>query len=183
MLIFGGPKAYEDRCHQKLTHCRIYATAPMIPVYLRWLERSITFGTDDHLDHIVEAGRFPLVASAVVEGVRMTRVLMDGGNSINIIYKDAFKRLNIDMSKLCPSHSPFHGIILRHQVMPLGATVLSITFGDQEHYRKEILSFEVVDFEGLTMPSLGGRATPSSWWSPTMPTSSLRCWDHEVLSP
>jgi hypothetical protein len=102
----------------------------MIPVYLRWSERLITFDRDDHLDHIVEAGRFPLVVNAVVEGVRMTRVLMDGGNGINMIYKDAFERLNIDMSKLHPSHSPFHGIILGRRVVPLGAIILLVTFGD-----------------------------------------------------
>jgi len=32
--------------------------------------------------------------------------------------------------------------------MPLGMITLSITFGDQVHYRKKTLSFKVVDFEG-----------------------------------
>jgi hypothetical protein len=32
--------------------------------------------------------------------------------------------------------------------MPVGTITLSITFGDQVHYRKETLSFEVVDFKG-----------------------------------
>jgi hypothetical protein len=32
--------------------------------------------------------------------------------------------------------------------MPLGTITLSVTFGDQVHYRKETLSFEVIDFEG-----------------------------------
>ena len=31
--------------------------------------------------------------------------------------------------------------------MPLGTITLSITFGDQVHYRKETLFFEVIDFE------------------------------------
>ncbi|XP_066373813.1 uncharacterized protein [Miscanthus floridulus] len=57
---------------------------------------------------------------------------MDAGSDINILYKDAYERLNIDMSKLCPSNSAFHGIILGHQV----------------HYHKETLSFEVINFEG-----------------------------------
>jgi hypothetical protein len=30
--------------------------------------------------------------------------------------------------------------------MPLGMIDLSVTFGDAIHYRKETLSFEVVDF-------------------------------------
>ena len=76
----------------------------------------------------------------------MTKVLMDRGSGINILYKCAFEKLNIEMSKLCPSHSLFHGII--PSVMPLGTITLSITFGNQVHYRKETLSFEVIDIKG-----------------------------------
>ena len=32
--------------------------------------------------------------------------------------------------------------------MPLSMITLSVMFGDQVHYRKETLSFEVIDFEG-----------------------------------
>ena len=35
MLIFSGPKAYEDHRHQKLTHRHIYTTAPVVLIYLR----------------------------------------------------------------------------------------------------------------------------------------------------
>lgn len=88
------------------------------------------------------------MVSAVIGGVKITKVLMDGGSGINILYKDAFKKLNIKKSKLRPSHSPFHGIVPGQQVMPLNTITLSVTFGDQVHYRKETLSFKVVDFEG-----------------------------------
>ena len=55
------------------------AAAPVVPIYLKWLERSITFVRDDHPDHVIEAGRFPLVVSTVVEGVKIM-VLIDGDN-------------------------------------------------------------------------------------------------------
>jgi hypothetical protein len=70
------------------------------------------------------------VVSAVIEGVKMTKVLMDGGSGINILYKDAFENMNIEAYKLCPSHSPFHRIVLGHQVTPLGTITLSVMFGD-----------------------------------------------------
>jgi hypothetical protein len=38
------------------------------------------------------------VVSAVVGGVKMTKVLMDGGSGINILYKGAFEELNIKTS-------------------------------------------------------------------------------------
>ena len=87
--------------------------------------------------------------------VKMTKVLMDGGSGVNILYKDVFEKLNIKTSKLRPPHSPFHRIVPGRRVMPLSTITLSVTFGDQVHYRKETLSFEVVDFEGPYHAILG----------------------------
>jgi hypothetical protein len=42
------------------------------------------------------------VVSAVVEGVKMTMVLMDRGSDINILYKDSFKQLNIGGRQAMP---------------------------------------------------------------------------------
>jgi hypothetical protein len=52
------------------------------------------------------------VVSTVIETVRMTKIVMDGGSGINILYNDAFDKLNVDIRKLHASQSPFHGIIL-----------------------------------------------------------------------
>ncbi|XP_066361332.1 uncharacterized protein [Miscanthus floridulus] len=73
---------------------------------------------------------------------------MDEGSDINILYKDAFDRLNMDIRKLHASQSPFHGIVLGRRVMPLGMIDLSMTVDDMVHYRRETLSFEVIDFQG-----------------------------------
>jgi hypothetical protein len=104
MIIFRGPHAYEDRHSEKVTQHLIFAMTPAFPVYLRWSERPITFNRDDHHNHVIEAGRFPRVVSAVVGGIKMTKVFMDRGSGINILYKGAFKKPNIETSKLCPSH-------------------------------------------------------------------------------
>jgi hypothetical protein len=100
----------------------------------------------DHPDQVVKVGRFPLVVTVVIENTRVTKILMDGGSGINIFYKDAFDMLNVDIRKLHTSQSPFHSIVPRQRVMPLGMIDLSMMFGDVVHYRKETLSFEVVDF-------------------------------------
>ena len=75
-------------------------TAPAAPLYLRWSERPITYDRTDHLDRVVEAGRFPLVVTMVIENMRVTKILMDGGSGINILYKVAFDKLNVDIRKL-----------------------------------------------------------------------------------
>jgi hypothetical protein len=40
-----------------------------------------------------------------------------------------------------------------------------------DNFRKETLTFEVWGSGVCTTPSFGVRATPSSWWSRTTPTS------------
>jgi hypothetical protein len=90
---------------------------------------------------VVEAGQFPLVVTAIIENTRVTKILMDGDSGINILYKDAFDKLNMDIRKLHASQSPFHGIvprvarhaseydrslydIRRHGTLPKGGTLL-----------------------------------------------------------
>ena len=46
-----------------------------------------------------------MVVTIVIE------ILMDIGSGINILYKDDFDKLNVDVRKLHASQSPFHGII------------------------------------------------------------------------
>ena len=88
------------------------------------------------------------MVTAVIENMRVTKIMMDGGSGINILYKDAFDKLNVDIRKLHASQPPFHGIIPGRCIMPLGRIDLSVTFGDAVHYQKETLSFKVVDFQG-----------------------------------
>jgi hypothetical protein len=40
------------------------------------------------------------VVTAVIENMRVTKILMNRGSDINIIYKDAFDKLNMDIRKL-----------------------------------------------------------------------------------
>jgi hypothetical protein len=47
-----------------------------------------------------------------------------------------------------PSRSPFFGVVPGVQAVPLGQIDLPVTFGDANNFRSEILTFEVVDFEG-----------------------------------
>jgi hypothetical protein len=49
----------------------------------------------------------------------------------------------------------FHGVILSHQVYPLGWITLPVTFRDLTNFRTEQLQFEVVDFLGCYNAILG----------------------------
>ena len=91
----------------------------------------------------------------VVEGTHLTKVLMDGGSSLNIMYVETLKGMGIQMSKLSESNMSFHGVIPGKKDESLGQIALDVVFGDSNNYRKEKLTFEVVDFQSAYHAILG----------------------------
>jgi hypothetical protein len=100
-------------------------------------------------------GKYPLVVDPVIGNVRLTKVLMDGGSSLNIIYAETLGLLDIDLSTIRAGAVPFHGIIPEKRVQPLGQLDLPVCFGTPSNFRKETLTFEVVEFRGTYHAVLG----------------------------
>ena len=85
----------------------------------------------------------------------LTRVLMDGGSGLNIMYSEMLDAMGIDQSRIRPTGAPFHGIVPRKQAMPLGQIDLLNSFGNPTNYRTEALTFKVVGFHGTYHAILG----------------------------
>jgi hypothetical protein len=56
---------------------------------------AITFDCDDHPDNIPNPGVYPLVVDPIIANTRLTKELMDGGSSLNIIYAQTLDLLGI----------------------------------------------------------------------------------------
>ena len=65
----------------------------------------------DHPSHVVRPGRYLLVGDPIVYKKRLTKVLMDGGSGLNILYVDTLDAMRIPRSELHLAGSPFHGVI------------------------------------------------------------------------
>ena len=91
----------------------------------------------------------------IVSTKRLTKVLMDGGSGLNIIYAEMLDAMGIDRARIRPIRAPFHGIVPGKQGMPLGQIDLLVTFRDPSNYRMETLTFEVVGFHGTYHAILG----------------------------
>ncbi|XP_066323931.1 uncharacterized protein [Miscanthus floridulus] len=63
--------------------------------------------------------------------------------------------MGIPRSSLHPSKVPFYGIVPGKEAMPLGRIWLNVTFGQPDNFRKEPLTFEVVDFPDIYYALLG----------------------------
>jgi hypothetical protein len=102
---------------------------------------------------------FPLVLDPVVAEVKLTRVLIDGGSGLNLIFASTLKKMGLDFTnKLTPSKAPFYGIVPSNAAHPLGTVVLPVTFGTRENYSTEFIKIEVANFESSYHAILGRSA-------------------------
>jgi hypothetical protein len=87
-MIYGGRVANASARHRKQECREVCSVKVAAPVYLDWSDKPITFDQGDHPDHVPSPGKYPLVVDPVIGNVRLTKVLMDGGNSLNITYAE-----------------------------------------------------------------------------------------------
>ena len=120
LMIFGGSTANDSKCHQKVARHEVYTNGPATPAFLRWSESAITFDRANHPDTVPHPGRYLLVVDPIVGPKRLTKVLMDGGSGLNIMYAKMLDEMGVDRTNLRPTRAPFHGIMLAKQAMPLG---------------------------------------------------------------
>jgi hypothetical protein len=129
---------------------------PAAPRPLRWSEVPISFSREDQWTSFSEPGKFPLVLDPAMAEVRLTKVLIDGGSGLNLIFASILRKMGLDFTDmLAPSKSLFYGIVPGNAAHPLGTMVLPVTFGMRENYRTESIKFEVANFESSYHAILG----------------------------
>jgi hypothetical protein len=107
-LIFGGPTTDMSNSQRKPERHEVLAAEKAPPSFLDWSEDAIIFSREDHPNRIPNPGQYPLVVDPVIGNARFSKVLMDGGSSLNILY--AHTLLGIGLDQLRPSTTPFHGV-------------------------------------------------------------------------
>ena len=110
--------------------CQIAAINP-------WNDTAITFNAGDEPKYRTVRVPAALVLSPIVDGFRLTKVLMDGGSGLNLIYEDTHHKMEIDRSRIKQSSTTFRGIIPRREARCAGKITLDVVFGTPENYRSE----------------------------------------------
>jgi hypothetical protein len=154
-MIYGGQAANASAWHRKQERREVCLVKVAASVYLDWSNKPITFDQGDHPDFVPSPGRYPLVVDPIIGNVRLSKVLMDRGNSLNIIYAKTLELLGVDRSEVRAGAAPFHGIAPGKRIQPLGRIDLPVCFGTPSNFRKEALTFEVVGFRGTYHALLG----------------------------
>jgi hypothetical protein len=96
-----------------------------------------------------------LIMCSDMHTCRFSRVLIDGGSSINLLYRSSMEKLGIPLAQLKLSWLTFHGIIPGHSCTPLGRVQLEVLFREKGNSHREPIWFEVVDISSPYHALLG----------------------------
>ena len=92
--LWGFDTIHSKRQH-KVRYREACAAESAIPSFLSWLDSTITYDQRDHSSHIAQPSRYPLIVDPIICKKRITKVLMDGGSGLNILYVNTLDAMRI----------------------------------------------------------------------------------------
>jgi hypothetical protein len=131
---------------------------PVVPRPLCWSEVPISFTRNDQWTSFLEPGKFPLVLDPMVAQVRLTKVLIDGGSGLNLIFASTLRKIGLDLTDmLIPSKSPFYGIVHLARWFFQSPSARGRTTVPSS------LNSKLLTLNLLIMPYWADRHSPNSW--------------------
>jgi hypothetical protein len=162
--IFTTPG--KDKRNDLWHEAEVNAIMPAEPQFMHCSEAAITWGRENHLRQMPSPGEYTLVLDPVMcsntHTCRFSRVLIDGGSNINLLYRSSMEKLGIPLAQLKPSRYTFHGIEPGHSCTPMGRVQLEVLVGNKDNNRREPIWFEVVDISS-PYHALLGRPAPAKF--------------------
>ncbi|XP_026458720.1 uncharacterized protein LOC113359271 [Papaver somniferum] len=104
-----------------------------------WMDAPMIFDADD-LEEYMEDHNDPLVLTLPVAGCNIMKILIDGGSSVNVLFYDTFKRMELNDEQLMSSYFTIYGFN-GAPTKPLGDIELGVKTGPM----KVNTQFSVVD--------------------------------------
>ncbi|XP_074569642.1 uncharacterized protein LOC141826298 [Curcuma longa] len=120
---------------------------------------AIYFGPQD-LEGVATPHDDALVIRATIANYDVARVFVDTGSSVNVLYKDAFDRMQIDGDELHPMATSLFGFS-GHEIRPLGQIRLPLSLGKEPFAESEATLFTVVEAPSAYNVILGRSALSS----------------------
>ena len=99
-----------------------------------------------------------MVLDPVIDGYHFTRVLMDGGSGLNLLYQDTVRKMGMDPTKIRHSNTSFKGVTPGPDAHCTGSLLLEVMFGSPDNFRREKLTFHIAPFSSGYQALLGREA-------------------------
>ncbi len=92
--IFEGSTAYSKREYKKVKR-EVCSTWQGAAPKMKWSEKKIEFSEENHPKTAVIPGRYSIVVEPTIQNIKVARVLIDGGSSINLLFANALDAMGI----------------------------------------------------------------------------------------
>jgi hypothetical protein len=97
----------KDKRNDLWYEAEVNTIMPVEPQFMHWSETAITWGHEDHPRLMPSPREYALVLDIVMcsdtHTCLFSRVLIDGGSSINLLYRSSMEKLGIPLAQLKPS--------------------------------------------------------------------------------
>jgi hypothetical protein len=108
---------------------------------------NISFGSEDHPKTELFDRNLSFVVKLPVGRHKVTKTLINNGASLNRIMRKTFIKMGLNMKDLTLVHDTFHGVISGQSSTPIGRIDLEVSYGTGDNKRKEVVTFEVANFD------------------------------------
>ncbi|XP_026433488.1 uncharacterized protein LOC113330910 [Papaver somniferum] len=126
-------KQFED-------YCELYKIdGEEVDEHEHWIDTPMVFDDED-VEEDMEDLNDPLVLALPVVGCNIKKILIDGGSSVNVLFYNTFKRMELNDEQLLSSYHTIYGFNVA-STKPLGDIVLQVDAGTM----KVDTRFSVVD--------------------------------------
>jgi hypothetical protein len=170
-LIFGGPTVDISNSQRKRERHEVLTAEKAPPSFLDWSEDAITFSREDHPNRIPNPGQYLLVVDPVIGNARFSKVLMDRGSNLKILYAHTLRLLGIGLTSCGPTRRRSMASRRASAFSPSGRLTCLSGSARWTTSARRLSPSRWWGSGARTTPFSGGRATPSSWRSRTTPTS------------
>jgi hypothetical protein len=138
-------------------------------IRMRWSHVDITFGPKDHSSMELSDRNLPFVVKIPIERHKVAKTLIDSGASLNLMMRNTFIEMGLNLAELTPMHDTFHEINPRQSPTSIGRIDLEVSCGIGENKRREMLAFKVASFDIeynciLKMPFESASRPPCGFW-------------------
>jgi hypothetical protein len=147
-MIFGGSMSITSKTQGKKLQREINLDQRIKPGRrMRWSDVDISFGPEDHPNTELFERNLPFVVKIPIGRHRVAKTIIDSGASLNLLMRRTFIEMGLSLADLTPVQDTFHGIIPGQSSTPIGCIDLEVSCGSGENKRREMLTFEVANFD------------------------------------
>jgi hypothetical protein len=147
-MIFGGNMSIASKTQEKKLEREITLAQRIEPgTKMKWFDIDISFGAEDHPETELSERNLPFMVKLPVGWHKVAKTLIDNEASLNLIMRKTFIEMRLNLKDLTPVHDTFHGVIPGQSTTPIGWINLEVSCGTEDNKRKEMLMFEVDNFD------------------------------------